>query len=146
MRYRFLALPLAITWLCLAGADTTGAQAGDPELPEAKPVPAVQVVPLPYQQASFQHLGRELTRYHFGASLKRPFCFPVIGPSGRSLTRMGHPHDPVGHSHHNSVWISHHKVAGVDFWGDRGKGRIVHQRTLQTADGDDGAWMLSLNA
>jgi hypothetical protein len=41
---------------------------------------------------------------------------------------MGHPHDPEGHSHHNSVWISHNSVNGVSFWGDRGKGKIVHQR------------------
>jgi hypothetical protein len=38
---------------------------------------------------------------------------------------MGHPHDPVTHSHHNSVWVSHHSVDGVSFWDDRGKGRIV---------------------
>ena len=60
---------------------------------------------------------------------------------------MGHPHDPITHSHHNSVWISHSNVGGVDFWGDQGqgKGRIVHQRVLEYWDGDDSAGMRSIN-
>ena len=74
------------------------------EVPEPKPVPRLQVIPQPYGQVSFQRDGVEITRYHFGADLERPFLFPVVGPSGRSLTRMGHPRDPETHSHHNSVW------------------------------------------
>jgi len=101
---------------------------------EPKPVPQLQVIPLPYDQASFQRDGVELTRYHFGASLHRPFFYPINGPSGLSLTRMGHPHDPETHSHHNSVWISHHDVAGVDFWSDSGEGRILHKRIVEYTD------------
>ncbi|MCS7305747.1 MAG: PmoA family protein [Thermoguttaceae bacterium] len=125
------------------------------QLPEAKPVPAMQVLPLPYEQASFQYLGRELTRYHFGPSLRRPFLYPVAGPEGRSLTRMGHPRDPFGHSHHNSVWISHADVGGVNFWTDRQNtfagqfdrfGRIVCQRIEQYEDGDRSAWLVAAHA
>jgi hypothetical protein len=105
----------------------------------------MQVIPLPYHQASFQRDGAELTRYHFGPSLNRPFLFPVIGPSGRSLTRMGHPHDPESHSHHNSVWVSHHDVAGVDFWGDRGKGKIRHKRIVDFQGSDKHASMATEN-
>jgi hypothetical protein len=124
------------------------ALAGESDLPDARPVPAVQVIPLPHDRASFQHEGRELARYHFNASLRRPFCFPIVGPAGRSLTRMGHPHDPLSHSHHDSVWISHNDVAGVSFWADHGKdpGRIVHQRIEQYGDGERSAWLLSVNA
>jgi hypothetical protein len=119
----------AVLLLCVVG----GAAAAR-ELPEPKPVPRLQVIPLPYHQASFRRDGVEITRYHFGPSLHRPFLYPVIGPSGRSLTRMGHPHDPESHSHHNSVWISHHDVAGVDFWGDRGGGTIRHKRIVEYID------------
>jgi hypothetical protein len=101
---------------------------------EAKPVPRLQVVPQAYEQASFQRDGAEITRYHFGPGLNRPFLFPVIGPSGRSLTRMGHPHDPQGHSHHNSVWMSHFDVGDVDFWGDRRLGVIRHKRIISYED------------
>ena len=52
--------------------------------PAAKPVPDMQVLPQPYDQASFEHLGRELTRYHFGPELRRPFWYPLVGPAGRS--------------------------------------------------------------
>ena len=95
---------------------------------EIKGVPALQTVPQAYEQVSFQREGVEIARYHFGAELRRPFVFPLVGPNGLSLTRMGHPHDPESHSHHNSVWISHNSVNGVSFWDDRAKGKIVHQR------------------
>lgn len=114
---------------------------------QPKPAPRMQAVPQPYDQVSFQRDGVEITRFHFGSTLKRPFVFPLIGPAGRSLTRMGHPHDPVGHSHHNSVWISHNDVNGVSFWADRGKntGTIVHQRIEKLTDGDTEASVTSLN-
>jgi hypothetical protein len=115
------------------------------DLPHAKPVPRFQALPLPHDQVSFTRDGAELTRYHHGPNLRRPYLYPVVGPSGRSLTRMGHPHDPVGHSHHNSVWIAHHDVNGVSFWADTGEGRIVHQRIQKFLDADDVAWLVSFN-
>lgn len=137
--------------------------------PAAKPVPDMQVLPQPYDQASFEHLGRELTRYHFGPQLRRPFWYPIVGPAGRSLTRMNmpgdpgrsltqaaqptdpnKPEDPLGHSHQTSVWISHKDVNGIDFWRDGGPlaGQIVHQTRregLQYQDGPPAASLLSLN-
>jgi hypothetical protein len=134
----------AISLLLLAlGAGL--AAGGVPELPGAKPVPEMQVIPLPYEQASFQYLGRELTRYHFGASLRRPFWFPVMGPEGRSLTRMGHPPAPFGERHHCSLWISHKDVGGVSFWEDDAAGRVVYQRVEEYIDGPTAASMLSTN-
>ena len=55
--------------------------------------PHAQAVPQPYDQISFQRDGEEIARYHFGPDLRRPFIFPANGPSGISLTRMGHPTD-----------------------------------------------------
>ncbi len=115
---------------------------------QPKPVPVLQTVPLPYEQISFQRDGQEITRYHFGSALKRSFVYPVIGPAGRSLTRMGHPHDPVGHSHHNSIWVSHNDVNGTSFWTDRGKntGQIIHQRIEKMTDGNTEAFVTAVNA
>ena len=115
---------------------------------QPKPVPRMQATPVPYEQVAFSRDGQEIARYHFGPALNRPFVFPLIGPSGVSLTRMGHPHDPVSHSHHNSVWISHNDINGVSFWGDAGKnlGRIVHQRIEKLTDADDEASVTALNA
>lgn len=97
---------------------------------QPKPIPRLLAVPQPYDQVSFQRDGQEIARYHYSTNLHRPFVFPIVGPSGAALTRMGHPHDPQGHSHHNSFWVSHQDVNGTTFWGDRGTnaGRIVHQR------------------
>jgi hypothetical protein len=103
----------------------------------------MQAVPQPYQQVAFERDGRELARYHFGPDLRRPFVFPLIGPAGRSLTRMGHPHDPESHSHHNSVWVAHNDVNGVSFWDDRQPGRIVHRRVINFTDTDDAAAVLT---
>jgi hypothetical protein len=132
--------------VCAVLLPVTARAADESALPGAKPVPDVQVLPLPDGQASFQLLGRELTRYHFGPLVQRPFWYPVVGPSGRSLTRMGHPHDPETHSHHHSIWIAHKDVGGVNFWEERGGGRIVQQRIEQYDDGPHGASMITVNA
>jgi hypothetical protein len=120
---------------------------GQVELPAAKPVPRMQVIPLPDGQASVERDGREISRYWFDPELRRPFLYPLIGPSGKSLTRMGHPRDPNGHSHHNSVWVTHHDVGGVAFWNDApsSKGRIVHQRVVRYEDAEDEALIEVVN-
>lgn len=135
---------LAAAIFCLLIASS--ARADDAPLPGVKPVPEVQVVPQPYAQASFQAGGRELARYHFGPLQERPFWYPIVAPSGHPLTRMGHPHDPITHSHHNSVWVSHDNVGGVRFWADRNTGRIVHERIEAYEDGPQAASMLSVNS
>jgi Family of unknown function (DUF6807) len=124
---------------CVFGVVATG-------LAEPKPVPRMQAVPLPHAEISFQRDGAEIARYHYGSDGQRPFVYPVIGPAGRSLTRMGHPHDPETHSHHNSVWIAHQLVNGVNFWEDGRGARIVHQRILRLEDGDDAAFSETQNA
>jgi hypothetical protein len=126
--------------LCFLFTGVTVAMSSEP-----KPVPRMQVIPMPYDQASFQRNGVEITRYHFGPGLHRPFLLPIIGPSGRSLTRMGHPHDPESHSHHNSVWISHHDVNGTDFWADRGGGKIRHKRIVEYEDNNEFAYLVAEN-
>ena len=85
---------MLMVMFCVSAARVGVAAAQD--VPEPKPVPRLQVVPQAYEQASFQRDGVEITRYHFGEGLNRPFLFPVIGPSGRSLTRMGHQ---IGRAH-----------------------------------------------
>lgn len=128
--------------LLVAGLVVLSAMSGwsaDILLPQAKPVPRAQAVPLPRHEVSLQREGVEVARFYFDPAGFRPFVFPIMGPSGRSLTRMGHPHDPITHSHHNSVWVSHHDVNSVSFWDDRGKGRIVHQRIERLEDSEDEA-------
>ncbi len=125
------------------------AAAADPPIPTPRPVPRVQAVPLPHHITSFQLDGRELTACHCDPADRRVFWHPIRASRDVSLTRMGHPHDPLGHSHHNSVWIAHADVDGVNFWGDHGKGlgRIVTAEVSREGyeDGDEAASMRMVN-
>ncbi len=105
-------------------------------------VPRVQIVPQPDDQVSVQVAGHERLRWHASPRYPRPFFFPLVGPSGRSLTRMGHPADPT-HDHHRSFWWGHNNVAGIDFWGERpntpGGPQIRQERWAHYQDGADEA-------
>ncbi len=131
----------ALTMVFCVSEITSGVIAAQ-EVPEPKPVPRLQVIPQAYDQASFQRDGVEIARYHFGPGLERPFLFPMIGPSGRSLTRMGHPRDPESHSHHNSVWLSHADVGGVDFWSDRRLGTVRQKRIVKYEDEGEKSYLV----
>jgi hypothetical protein len=85
-------------------------------------------------------LGRHLfTRYDY-ASGPKPFCFPVIGPTGKPVTRS-YPMEKVegestDHKHHHSFWFAHGNVNGQDFWGEgEGSGKIVHRALDQVESG-----------
>lgn len=103
-------------------------------------VPHCQVVPLPDDQVSFVVHGRERVRWHFGGKHPRPFFYPLVGPSGAALTRMGHPGDP-SHDHHRSIWFGHEKVSGVNFWSNGAPGQIRQIQWLAYQSGDSEAVM-----
>lgn len=132
----FLALPALLSAETLPGP--------------AKPIPRVQVVPLPHHTTSFQVDGKELTAVHFDPDDFRVFWHPIMTSKGVSLTRMGHPHDPLTHKHHNSVWLAHTDVNGVNFWSDYEKekqGRIINVEISREGytDADDAASMRMVN-
>ncbi len=105
--------------------------------------PRCQIVPLPGKQAAFGVDGRERLRWHASEDAPRPFLFPLIGPSGLPLTRMGHPGAP-NHDHHRSIWFAHHKVLGISFWSDTSDAVIRQQQWLAYEDGDSDARMAAL--
>ena len=102
--------------------------------------PRCQVVPLAGKQFAFAIDGRERLRWHAAEDAPRPFFFPLLGPSGLPLTRMGHPGAP-NHDHHRSIWFAHHKVLGVDFWSDNSEAVIRQEQWLALEDGDSDARM-----
>lgn len=102
----------------------------------------VHIVPQPDDQVSFQVEGVEKLRWVACPRFARPFFFPVIGPSGKSLTRMGHPAAP-DHDHHKSLWWGHQNVNGVNFWEERGGSQQVRQEAwVHYQDGADEAGMV----
>ena len=101
-----------------------------------------ELVPLPDSQLSFQDHGIEKLRWHFSRDYSRPFFFPLVGPSGATLTRIGHP-GAENHDHHRSVWFAHHKVNGLDFWSENGGTQIRQKHWYAYRDGDEEAVMAS---
>ena len=106
----------------------------------SKDVPACQLRPLPLGQLSFEHDGVEQLRWNHHPSAPRPYFYPLIGPSGSSLVRMGHP-GAANHDHHCGVWFAHHDVAGVDFWSNTSPATIRQTRWLDYVDGPQQAVM-----
>ena len=105
--------------------------------------PRCEILPLPNHEVSFRVDGAEKTRWHSGGKYPRPFFYPLLGASGESVTRMGHPGAP-NHDHHRSVWFAHFKVLGINFWNDATEAVIRQREWLCYEDGDDEAVMAVL--
>ena len=76
--------------------------------------------------------GKPFTKY-IEKSGTKPILWPIIGPTGKEMTRSypmakkeGEKED---HIHHRSFWLTHGDVNKVDFWGevnDKAHGTIEH--------------------
>ncbi|HVJ80645.1 MAG TPA: DUF6807 family protein, partial [Planctomycetia bacterium] len=97
--------------------------------------PRCEVVPTDGHRVGFRIAGRERLQWHYGPQYPRPFFYPLIGPGGSCLTRMGHPGAP-DHDHHRSIWFAHNKVLGIDFWGDGKPPQVRQLDWLAYMDGD----------
>ncbi len=106
-------------------------------------VPRCEIIPLPENQATFRIDGVEKLRWHFGKEYPRPFFYPFNGPSGTSLTRMGHP-GAQNHDHHRSVWFAHNKIDGQNFWADGARTQVRQKFWYAYRDGNDEAVMASV--
>ncbi|HEV3164576.1 MAG TPA: PmoA family protein [Isosphaeraceae bacterium] len=67
-------------------------------------------------------LGNMFTEYLTDSGPK-PYYWPVIGPTGRPITRA-YPMKQVeseekDHPHQRSMWFTHGKVNGIDFWSEQ---------------------------
>ena len=98
--------------------------------------------------------GRLFAEYLVQSGTK-PILWPIIGPTGKSMTRDFPMRDRVGekkdHPHQRSLWFSHGDVNGIGFWTERGKGvgTIKHLEFTKVAGGKPGviatrnAWLAS---
>jgi hypothetical protein len=98
-------------------------------------MPHCSLLPLAEHQLAFLIDDREVLRWHSGTGYPRPYFFPVTGPSGTSLTRLGHPGAP-DHDHHQSLWFAHNKVLGIDFWGNASGATIRQLQWFAYEDGE----------
>jgi hypothetical protein len=81
-------------------------------------------------------IGGELfTTFNFGPELPKPFFYPVLGPSGKPITRKVPVETGEDHPHQKSLWIAIDEVNEVDFWAEKGK--IINRSVeLVTPKGD----------
>lgn len=67
--------------------------------------------------------GKLFTEY-IALSARKPILWPIIGPTGKPMTRA-YPMRPAGeheasdHLHHRSLWFTHGIINGIDFWSER---------------------------
>jgi len=86
--------------------------------------------------------GAVFAGYRYAADIRRPFIYPLMGPFGVSVTWDS----PPDHPHHDSLWVSHGDLGGVNFWSDEEtSGRIVHRRFEALEEGAVYARVVSVN-
>jgi arylsulfatase A-like enzyme len=117
------------------------------------------------EQITIQYDGKLVSRYHFrDQEARKPYFWPVIGPTGKPMTRAFPMENVVGeqqdHPHHRGLWFGHQGVGGSDMWleaaskkleGDRRKrflatlGTIAHTGFDEVSASDKRAVIRSSN-
>ncbi len=81
--------------------------------------------------------GKPFTEYVTDFS-GMPILWPVIGPTGKPITRAypmaKGPGEREDHRHHRSIWFTHGGINGVSFW-EIGRGTIKHREFVQIKSG-----------
>jgi hypothetical protein len=67
--------------------------------------------------------GQLLTAYEHDPAVARPYFYPLIGPTGRSVTRhfpmkADVPGETKDHKHHRSMWSAYGELNGADNWSE----------------------------
>jgi hypothetical protein len=107
-------------------------------LPVARAEVTVQETP---QGVIVELDGQPFTTYLTKSGFK-PILWPVIGPTGKRMTRNWPMETDVpgetdrDHPHQRSLWFTHGDVNGIDFWSD-GKGRIEHREFVKVSGGPE---------
>jgi len=95
--------------------------------------------------------GQLFTKY-VARSNTKPILYPVIGPTGKAMTRnypmdreaglKGDPTEKSDHPHHRSFWLTHGEVNHSDFWlesaGSPKLGYELHRGFDKLAGGERG--------
>lgn len=85
--------------------------------------------------------GQLFTEYHTVSGTK-PILWPIIGPTGKPVTRdfpmADKPGEAKDHPHQRSCWFSHGNVNGVSFWEEKAKkpAKIEHREFLAIESGN----------
>ena len=83
--------------------------------------------------------GKLFAKYWVKAGCK-PVVWPIVGPTGKPVTRSFPMEDQPGedqdHLHQRSLWFTHGNVDGIDFWSELpGHGTIEHREFTRVEGG-----------
>ena len=103
-------------------------------------LPRCQAIPLPDHQVAF-----EIDRIERPALALRPrlsaAIFLSLARALRDFADADGASRRADHDHHRSIWFSHAKLLGIDFWSDRTTARIRQKQWLCYQDSDAEALM-----
>ncbi|RMF95843.1 MAG: hypothetical protein D6741_11290 [Planctomycetota bacterium] len=92
--------------------------------------------------------GKLVTNYLIDVGHK-PILWPVIGPTGKPMTRawpMGEgPNEKHDHPHHKSLWFTHGSVGGTSFWEATDTTGYVKHREFVRLEGGEAAVIQTIN-
>ncbi len=84
--------------------------------------------------------GELFTQYRTDLGPK-PILWPIIGPTGKPMTRAypmaEGPGEREDHPHHRSLWFTHDKVNGVNFWHENDNHGFQKLREFKKLQGGD---------
>ncbi|HEY4760298.1 MAG TPA: PmoA family protein [Thermoguttaceae bacterium] len=86
--------------------------------------------------------GQLFTEYIIQSGNK-PILWPIIGPTGKPMTRAfpmeNQTDEKKDHPHQRSMWFTHGAVNGIDFWTEgAGRGSIKHRDFVKLQSGKTG--------
>jgi hypothetical protein len=94
--------------------------------------------------------GKLFTRYLVQSGAK-PILWPVVGPTGKEMTRAypmreAGPKEANDHVHQRSLWFTHGDVNGISFWDEEeNHGTILHREFVKAEAGTGHAIIVTRN-
>ncbi len=101
-----------------------------------QPITAADITIEPSEGGQIVKIDGELFTEYLTESRAKPILWPIIGPTGKPVTRA-FPMEKIkgerwDHPHHRSLWFTHGDVNGVDFWAEgKYRGHIVHREFVR---------------
>jgi hypothetical protein len=102
------------------------------------------------QGAAVKIDGKLFTEF-LAKSGTKPILWPIIGPTGKAMTRSwpmnadAPKSEKRDHPHHRSFWMTHGSVNGVDFWSEGNKAGLIVNRNLDIHKGNPSPSIVATN-
>jgi hypothetical protein len=108
-------------------------------------MPAAEITIRPSPGGATVMIDGQLFTEYLVRSGTKPILWPILGPTGKPMTRA-FPMSPQtegthDHPHHRSLWFTHGSVNGIDFWDESPAnkvGTIRHRQFVLLKSGEEG--------